>query len=805
MLIALSGASGHAETYSLEALLTRLQEQGYPVLYSTDIVAPDLQVELDTVSLQSFRRWLWERSLTLEAVGDHWVIAPLPEPVHSALEIESQNGSELVDLTVHWRGRALAPQRESDGTFRVPVPPGSRVEIAAAGHLPQQFLLHAGINQVVLSPSNPVENIIVTGTRHRLDGTSVTGSVTSFSADELTSVPSLAGDAMRATARLPGMASMGVSAKPYVRGGLQDELLVRLDGVELLDAYHLADFQNIFSVIDDRSVEAVDVYTGGFPARYGNRMSGVMEVTSSRPDDPARTELGLSLFSLQANTQGTLRDGDVDYLLSARRGNLDEVLERADPGVGRPRYHDALVTLGYRPGEHSRLSVSGFLTRDDVTLTEDETRAESNIDSRYLWSRLELGGEDLKSAHTLAYTGSERRKRQFDLDDDSGIGGFLDYRQDLWKVRAASDWRLRRDGWLMEFGGHVEYASADYDSAALVDRGLLGELLSGSALDGHDIHVDPDGWSGGVYWAAEIPLTGRLTLQPGLRWDDQDFSPSDDGEHLSPRIGLRYDPHPGLSIHLDAGRFRQPEEIQELKAADGLSSYAGPQNADHYILGVEWRPAPGWEAEVEIWDKRYRDTRTRFENLYNPFVLVPEIEPDRVRLDPDRARAAGADLRVRRQFSERASLTLHYSYLDAEDRIDGEWVPRRWSQRHTATALAQWLGARFTASVALTWHSGWRGADVPATLPEGATLNLTDVLSGTELRDYLSLDVSIRRTWELQRLSITAFAGATNLTDRDNVAGVEYDPEEEDGVIVFEEESEFLLPLVPTLGVLVAF
>ena len=50
-------------------------------------------------------------------------------------------------------------------------------------------------------------------------------------AEELSAVPTLAGDAMRVTNRLPGVSSVGASARPRVRGGLQDELLVVVDGV----------------------------------------------------------------------------------------------------------------------------------------------------------------------------------------------------------------------------------------------------------------------------------------------------------------------------------------------------------------------------------------------------------------------------------------------------------------------------------------------------------------------------------------------------------------------------------------------
>lgn len=751
--LTLTLAAGGANAATLESVVADLAGQGESILYSTDLIDPETPVDLGPAAgapdLAALLRWLEQRALTLQPVAGGWVVA-----------------------------RAQPAQD---------TPPDPDTDPAD-------------------EPGPPLENVIVTGTRHHLAQGARTGSATTLWAEDLYSVPTLASDAMRAAGQLPGMASMGVSAKPYVRGGVQDELLIRLNGVELLDAYHLVDFQNLFSVVDDRSVDAVDVYTGGFPARYGNRMSGVMDISSNRPEQPARVELGLSLFSLQANVQGTAHDGATDYLASARRGNLDLVLDRTDPDLGRPRYYDALATVSHRPDDDQQLSFGLFLTSDDVRLTEDETVAESQVDSRYFWGRLDWRHSNtLSSSHALAYTGSNRRKGQFDLDDDSGAGGFLDHSVDLWKLRASSDAHYLGPRWRMEFGGHVEFARAHYDSAALIDRGLLGQILDGSAIDQHDIHEDPDGWSGSLYWGGELALTDRLTIQPGLRWDTQGFDPEGANDHLSPRLGVRYRPAAGVTLRLDAGRYRQPQEIQELQAADGVSRYTQPQSADHFIAGIHWQTNSGWEFQGDLYRKHYHETRLRFENVYNPFVLIPEIEPDRVRLEPDRARARGVDAEVRYRWSDPASLTLRYGYLDAEDRIDGQWLPRRWSQRHTATAIAQWQGPRTTASIAVTWHSGWRGAAVPESLPAGATLDITDVLSGAELDDYLSIDIGLRRTWTLRRLTVTGFAGVTNLTDRDNVAGIEYDPEQEDGEITFDESVEYVLPRIPSIGVLIAF
>tara|TARA_Y100001933_G_scaffold83082_3_gene84544 strand:+ start:3380 stop:5824 length:2445 start_codon:yes stop_codon:yes gene_type:complete len=793
-----------AATAPLGEVLDELRTAGYPVLYSLDLVTPETPIETPVASPDALRRAIRPLGLSLERVGEQWVITRLTPPEESVLLVRSARGQPLPRARVSLRRASAEFATDAEGRVVVPAPPGALVTVSAANHRPRTVRLAAS-GTVVLEPSPLIEKVIVTGSRHRLDERNVTGSLTTLESEDLASAPTLGGDALRTVVRLPGMSSVGVSAKPRIRGGVADELLVRLDGVELLDAYHLADFQNVFSAVDDRAVSSVDVYTGGFPARYGNRLSGVIDINTGDIAGPPRSELGLSVFSVFANTRGTLGDGGTRFLASARRGNLDQITRAVNPDLGTPRYYDALLRLDRDLGRDTTLNAGSFVTRDDVTLEEDETRARSHIDSRYLWLRLQRRHSDaLHSASTLTYTYSDRSKRLRDVDDDSDRTGFLDHEQSLRKIALRSDWSWQGDGMLMEFGAELEHGSSRYRSRAEIDRGLIGALLSGERSSAYDIALDPDGLAGGAYWAAEIDFGERLTLQPGIRWDFQDFDPDGTTYHVSPRLGLRWRPSDTLSFHLDAGRFHQPEALHELQAADGETAFFRPQSADHFIAGVEWLHG-AWEWRGEAYTKRYRRTKRRYENVFNPFVLVPELEPDRVAIDPERARARGFDLTARRHLTEQASVRFHYGYMDAEDRLAGEWVPRRWSQQHSAGFLLSWAGRSTSASLGLNWHSGWRGAVLPAEVPADTVLQLEDVLNDSTLRDYVSLDASVRRTWQLGRSTVTAFASVTNLTGRDNLAGLEYDAELEDGVIALETERETLMPLVPSIGVLVSF
>lgn len=794
-----------AATAPLEDVLDELRQAGYPVLYALDLVTPETPIETPVTDPEALRRAIRPLGLSLQRVGAQWVITRLaPEPQQTLLTVRSARGETLERAQVRWRGEMTELEADEDGRILVPAPPGATITVSSARHRPQTVRL-AESQAVVLEPSPLIEKVIVTGSRHRLTERSVTGSLTTLEAEELANAPTLGGDALRTVVRLPGISSVGVSAKPRIRGGVADELLVRLDGVELLDAYHLADFQNVFSAVDDRAVSSVDVYTGGFPARYGNRLSGVIDIYTGDVSGPPRSEFGLSVFSLFANSRGGIGDGSTRYLASARRGNLDQITRAVNPELGTPRYYDTLTRLDHDLGPDTTLTLGGFLTRDDVTLEEDETRARSHIDSRYLWLRLQRRHDERwSSASTLTYTYSERSKHLQDFDDDSGRRGYLDHEQALRKVALRSDWSWQADDALMEFGAELEHGRSDYRSRAEVDGGLIGALLTGQASRTHDISVDPDGLAGGAYWAAEFGIGGQLTLQPGIRWDFQDFDPDGTTYHISPRLGLRWQPTDTVSLHIAAGRFHQPEALHELQAADGETGFYRPQSADHVIAGVEWLHG-AWEWRAEAYDKRYRRTKRRYENVFNPFVLVPELEPDRVAIDPERARARGFDLTGRRQLSEQASLSLHYGYMDAEDRLGGDWVPRRWSQQHSAGFLLSWEGQAMSAALGLNWHSGWRSAGLPAAVPAGSVLPLAEVLNDTTLRDYVSLDASLRRTWRLGRSTVTAFASVTNLTSRDNLAGLEYDAELEDGILTLDPEREMLMPLVPSVGVLISF
>ncbi|HET9886485.1 MAG TPA: TonB-dependent receptor plug domain-containing protein, partial [bacterium] len=96
--------------------------------------------------------------------------------------------------------------------------------------------------------------------------------------ESLSSLPNLRDDPFQMLRVLPGVTTDDVGADFHMRGGGQHETLVRIDGMEVRQLFHGRDFGGITSIIPFGVVEKMDVYSGAFPAQYGGKLSGVVDI-----------------------------------------------------------------------------------------------------------------------------------------------------------------------------------------------------------------------------------------------------------------------------------------------------------------------------------------------------------------------------------------------------------------------------------------------------------------------------------------------------------------------------------------------
>ncbi len=599
-------------------------------------------------------------------------------------------------------------------------------------------------------------------------------------------VPALGRDAMRAVSLLPGQASVGVSARHHMRGGDTNEVLYLLDGVEWIEPFHLSDFQGVFSALNPSLVDSVDVYHAGFPVAFGSRLSGIVGVALVEPERPLQGRVDVDLVSASAQAAGYA--GEVSWLASVRRSLIDEVFHLLEQDYGEPSFLDGLLRLQWQ-SERAAWTWGAFNASDELTL-DDPTAGESakaDYHNTMTWLRGEHRLSDAVSTDvTVSYTEVDN-EREGTLDDAVDAVGALTETREFRVVSGDAGVRWQPGArWSVHAGAHASWQRGVFDVAMASDFGLLGAGLQTEPLR-RTVQAERDGSLYGVFASVGFEPTDRLHLEAGARYDMQDIDPVHDAE-WSPRLHVRYRGRAGWTAFVDVGRYTQYQNLYELQLDDGLLELNPPQYGNQLSVGVDLPWHDGWRFGVEAYGRRVRDPWQRFDNLYNPWVLLPELHADRVRITPERARAHGVELSLDYEPDQGPRWSLSYSVARSRERIDGRWQSRPWEQTSTGRVTAAWQPGRWDLGMAVTYHSGW-----PTT---ARVTGPDDDVYDERLPDYVSLDLHVARRFELPRSELQLYLDVGNATDAVNVGGYRY--EIDDGRL--DRKARRLLPRLPVIG-----
>ncbi len=248
------------------------------------------------------------------------------------------------------------------------------------------------------------------------------------------------------------------------------------------------------------------------------------------------------------------------------------------------------------------------------------------------------------------------------------------------------------------------------------------------------------------------------------------------------------------------GHYYRSQRLYELQVEDGETSFSTSERAEHTSVGFEHTfGAPGGEdrrplaLRAELYQRRIRDPRPRWENLFEPISKVPELEPDRVRIAPESSLARGLEIFLSGSAGRRVDWFLSYTLSSVEDRLGGRDVPRSIDQPHALQldfdVRAPW---KVDLNLAVRYHTG------RPTTAIGEPELVLGPLYGERVPDYFRVDLRASRTFRLSRGELVFFLDVQNLTSRGNVRGFEVDLEGADGVEVSPNSWGRILP---TFGV----
>jgi outer membrane receptor protein involved in Fe transport len=637
---------------------------------------------------------------------------------------------------------------------------------------------------------------------------------------EISELPHFGDDLYRAITVLPGTSGGDFSARFAVRGGLHDETLVTLDDQELMEPFHLKDFQGIFSIIDPEAIGGVELTPGGFTAKYGDRMTGVLDMVTRSPK-ATRAGVGISLTTAWANAGGLFSGGKGSWMVSARRGYLDFILKAVaddddDGAPPSPRYWDAFGKIAYAPNPNHSLSLTVLLADDDLLFEEfddDETvDVVSGYTSSYLWLNHQavLGGSSF--VNTAAYVGEITVDRDFLVIDDGDDERFelLDIREDRY-FGLRQEWQHhigKRHYLRWGFDLRTYDVSYDYAIDAVIEDPIDDpRFYPGVRVDSFQSAYEGEQYS--VFVTDRVRLGQKLTAEVGVRYDKQTLTEDD---QVSPRVNLLYNLSSKSALRLGWGNFYQSQRPYELRVEFGETDFQTAQRAEQVVVGYETEIGDRYLLKVDAYARRVSDPHRRWETIFDPFHPVPEIATDLALLAPEEVNAHGVEFYFASRMGRKFDWWLSYVYSSIEDVLHGVDTPRFLNQPHAMTGSVIWRpGPKWSLAGVLHYHTGWPATSVsawPVQEPNGDWRLSYDVGPFYQefLDDYIRLDLRASRTSRVgRRGALTFFIDIQNITDNDNLRGIAIaDPDyywsEATGLVITFPE-EYWFPIIPSFGV----
>ncbi len=231
------------------------------------------------------------------------------------------------------------------------------------------YYIQPGENQLKVTLTEAaieIQEILVTPKPERYDATGISARL---NREMIAGAPGSAQDIFWVIQTLPGISSDADNSKLYVRGGSPEENLIVYDGITIRNPYH---FDMIgggyWSIFNSRLVENVEFYSGGFPARYGDRLSSVLVIENRTGNfELFQGEASLSMSDASGVLELPLPFANGAALLSFRRSYFDLAIKYTDLAGDYdilPYFYDINSRFDFILSDNHRLTISGLFSRE---------------------------------------------------------------------------------------------------------------------------------------------------------------------------------------------------------------------------------------------------------------------------------------------------------------------------------------------------------------------------------------------------------------------------------------------------------
>ena len=642
--------------------------------------------------------------------------------------------------------------------------------------------------------------------------------VQALAVEDLKTIPTAFGelDVIKVVQALPGVKTMGeASSGLNVRGGSTDQNLIQWNEGTIYNPTHLFGF---FSAFNGSIVQDMELYKGSIPAKYGGRISSVLDINSRRGNkEKYQGEISLGLLTSSLALEGPIKKDETSLLLAGRTTYSDWLLnllpEKSRYKNGKAGFYDLNLLLSHQFSQKDNLYISGYYSHDRFNFLENEKYEYANANASLQWAH--LLNDNFRMTTTAGYD-------------------HYDY--------ATKSWQDEHNAYKMGYDINQYYLKMDFNHSQL-EKHRIDWGLNAIMYDINPGKVQPHGSASlyipktlqkekaleaALYLNEEWEITPQLTASIGARYSlfnafgKRTFNTYKDGElpsilnitgtesrdgnlktYHAPefRLGLRYAFTDNFSVK--AGFNTMQQYIHKVSNTMTMSPtdtwklsdmFIEPQKGIQYSLGFYKNLMDDQlEASIEGYYKtmdNYLDYRSGAQLLMNDHLETEVL--------PTEGRAYGVEFMLKRpkgKFNGWFSYTYSKTELRQSDaRIarpanKGEWYPAEYDKPHDIKFVGNYqFTQRYSASLNVDYSTGR-----PQTMPVsqyysntiGATTYVFSERNGVRIPDYFRMDLSfnIKPTHRLNAKAYTFFTiGVYNLTGRKNVYSIYFKNEGEEGM-----------------------
>jgi len=282
---------------------------------------------------------------------------------------DKNNGESIVGANVYCTALNLGVTSNTYGFYSLTLPQAIYdISFTFIGYQNQvkNFNLNSAVTHDVefeLSSIN-IEEILVTGEKNIVEKTQT--SMIEVPIEQIRTIPALLGevDILKAIQLLPGVQSSEGSSGFYVRGGGPDQNLILLDGVPVYNASHIG---GLFSVFNADAIKNVRLTKGGFPARFGGRLSSVLEIDMREGNmKEFKGDATLGLISSKLTLEGPIFKDKTSFIVSGRRTYADLLAKPFMPASTDLTlyFYDLNAKINHKISKNDRLYLSAYMGND---------------------------------------------------------------------------------------------------------------------------------------------------------------------------------------------------------------------------------------------------------------------------------------------------------------------------------------------------------------------------------------------------------------------------------------------------------